>query len=70
MNSPQKTDLLVNVFVLGLMVMILIPSNTLTAVSSGGNNLFRRNYFFQPGLKHFVRINVSPCIWEMSFGNS
>lgn len=58
MNSLQKTDLLIHVFMCGLMVMIQIPSNMLTMVNSGGSHLFRRNSFFQFGLKHFVRINV------------
>lgn len=70
MNSPQKTGFLIQVFMCGSMVMISIPSNNLTAVNSGGSNLLMRNYFFQFGLKHLVRMNVSPYIWELNIGNS
>lgn len=70
MNSPQKTGFLIQVFMCGSMVMISIPSNNLTAVNSGGNHLLMRNYFFQFGLKHLVRMNVSPYIWELNIGNS
>lgn len=64
MNSSQKTDLLIHVFMCGLMVVIQIPSNMLTMVDSGGNHLFRRNYFFQFGLNTLLELMYLPA-----FGN-